>query len=101
MRSRKARTRSPNRLKELTFIEMQFAAMNTMSLHPMSSKTAAARIEAPPFREDAAGAVRVGDSRVLLELVIRAFQDGATLETIVQRYSTMALAALSRSPLSR
>ncbi len=47
--------------------------------------------EAPPLREDVAGAVRVGDSRVLLELVIRAFQDGATPETIVQRYSTLAL----------
>ncbi len=44
-----------------------------------------------PIREDAAGALRVGDSRVLLELVIRAFQDGATPETIVQRYSTLTL----------
>ena len=47
--------------------------------------------EAPPLREDAAGAIRVGDSRVLLELVVQAFQDGATPETIVQRYSTLAL----------
>src|SRR5438309_11437548 len=47
--------------------------------------------EAPPLHEDADGALRVGDSRVLLELVIRAFQDGATPETIVQRYSTLAL----------
>jgi uncharacterized protein (DUF433 family) len=44
-----------------------------------------------PIREDAAGALRVGDSRILLELVIRAFQDGATPETIVQRYSTLTL----------
>lgn len=43
--------------------------------------------EAPPLREDATGALRVGNSRVLLELVVRAFQDGATPETIVQRYS--------------
>ena len=50
-----------------------------------------AQAEAPPLREDAAGALRVGASRVLLELVIRAFQDGATPETIVQRYSTLAL----------
>jgi uncharacterized protein (DUF433 family) len=50
-----------------------------------------ARAEAPPLREDATGALRVGASRVLLELVIRAFQDGATPETIVQRYSTLAL----------
>lgn len=50
-----------------------------------------AQAEAPPLHEDAAGAVRVGDSRALLELVIRAFQDGATPEAIVQRYSTLAL----------
>jgi uncharacterized protein (DUF433 family) len=50
------------------------------------------RAEAPPLREDASGALRVGNSRVLLDLVIRAFQDGATPETIVQRYPTLALA---------
>lgn len=48
--------------------------------------------EAPPLHEDAAGALRVGGSRVLLELVIRAFQDGATPEAIVHRYDTLALA---------
>ena len=47
--------------------------------------------EVPPVHEDSAGALRVGDSRVLLELVIRAFQDGATPETIGQRYSTLTL----------
>lgn len=49
------------------------------------------QIESPPFREDASGAVRIGESRVLLELVIRAFQDGATPEAITQRYSTASL----------
>ncbi len=49
------------------------------------------RAEAPPLREEATGALRVGHSRVLLELVIRAFQDGATPETIVQRYATLPL----------
>ncbi|PSB33427.1 hypothetical protein C7B69_06540 [filamentous cyanobacterium Phorm 46] len=48
-------------------------------------------VEAPPFREDTTGAIRVGNSRVLLELVIRAFQDGASPESIVQRYSTVSL----------
>ncbi|WP_193197486.1 DUF433 domain-containing protein [Nostoc sp. MG11] len=47
--------------------------------------------EMPPLREDAKGAIRVGNSRVLLELVIRAFQDGASPESIVQRYSTLPL----------
>jgi uncharacterized protein (DUF433 family) len=47
--------------------------------------------EAPPLLEDSSGALRVGQSRVLLELVIRAFQDGATPEAIVQRYPTTTL----------
>lgn len=48
--------------------------------------------EAPPLRRDASGALRVGNSRVLLELVIRAFEDGATPETIAQQYPTTTLA---------
>lgn len=48
--------------------------------------------ETPPLRRDASGALRVGRSRVLLELVIRAFQDGATPEVIAQRYPSAALA---------
>lgn len=47
--------------------------------------------EMPPLHEDTTGAIRVGNSRVLLELVIRAFQDGASPETIVGRYSTLSL----------
>ncbi|MFO1433282.1 MAG: DUF433 domain-containing protein [Candidatus Competibacteraceae bacterium] len=47
--------------------------------------------EAPPLRQDSKGALRVGTSRVLLELIIRAFQDGATPEAIVQRYPTTTL----------
>lgn len=47
--------------------------------------------EPPPLRKESSGAIRVGASRVLLELVVEAFQDGATPETIVQRYSTLAL----------
>ena len=34
--------------------------------------------EAPPLSEDATGALRIGNSRVLLEIVVRAFQGGAT-----------------------
>jgi len=50
-----------------------------------------AQAEPPPLREDESGALRVGDSRVLVELVIHGFQDGATPETIVQRYPTASL----------
>lgn len=48
--------------------------------------------EAPPLGKDSTGGLRVGNSRVLLELVLRAFEDGATPETIVQRYPTLSLA---------
>jgi uncharacterized protein (DUF433 family) len=50
------------------------------------------RTETPPLRLDSSGALRVGESRVLLELVIQEFQDGATAEAIVQRYPTTTLA---------
>ena len=42
--------------------------------------------------EDADGALRIGASRVLLEIVIRDFQDGGTPEMIVQEYPTVTLA---------
>ena len=45
-----------------------------------------------PLREDPAGVLRVGDTRVLLEVVVHAFQCGATPETIVQSYDTLSLA---------
>lgn len=48
--------------------------------------------EAPPLHRDTSGALRVGNSRVLLELVIHSFEDGATPETIAQQYSTTTLA---------
>jgi hypothetical protein len=45
-----------------------------------------------PLREESSGVIRVGTSRVLLELVIRAFKAGATPEAIVQSYDTLNLA---------
>ena len=45
-----------------------------------------------PLREDPPGVFRVGASRVLLELVLRAFKAGRTPEAIVQSYDTLNLA---------
>lgn len=50
------------------------------------------RSDTPPLRQDDSGAIRIGKTQVLLELVIRAFEDGATPEAIVQRYPTTTLA---------
>jgi hypothetical protein len=46
---------------------------------------------AVPLWEDPPGAFRVGKSRVLLELVLRAFQRGESPEGIVRSYRTLAL----------
>ena len=43
------------------------------------------------LREDISGSLRIGQTRVLVELVLWAFQDGATPEAIVQRYPTLSL----------
>ena len=47
--------------------------------------------ETVPIREDEAGALRVGETRVLVDLVVNAFDDGAMPEEIAQRYSTLHL----------
>ncbi len=44
-----------------------------------------------PLYEDPPGVFRVGKSRVLLELVIHAFQRGETPEGIVQSFDTLSL----------
>lgn len=45
-----------------------------------------------PLETDADDVVRVGKTRVTLDTVIGAFQDGATAEEIVQRYTSLKLA---------
>jgi uncharacterized protein (DUF433 family) len=45
-----------------------------------------------PLFDDGQGGLRVTGTRVLLERVIHAFEDGATPEGIVQRYDTLELA---------
>jgi uncharacterized protein (DUF433 family) len=47
---------------------------------------------AVPLREEPAGVLRIGKSRVLLELVLHAFKAGATPEAIVQSYDTLNIA---------
>lgn len=44
-----------------------------------------------PLRTDEQGIVRVGDTRVRFELVIRAYLQGHTPEEIVRQYTTLPL----------
>lgn len=58
--------------------------MTTLDFEPLTV--------AVPLREEPSGVLRVGKSRVLLELVLHAFKAGATPEAIVQSYDTLKLA---------
>lgn len=48
--------------------------------------------EAPPLAMDEHGAVRVGGTRVLLDLIVHAFDDGASAEEVVESYPSLTLA---------
>src|SRR5436305_7755917 len=46
----------------------------------------------PPLRADAGGTVRVGGSRVRLDLVVEQYENGMTPEDMVRAYDTLDLA---------
>lgn len=48
--------------------------------------------EPPPLHRDQTGAVRVGGTRVTLDIVVGAWDDGADAEEIAARYDVLALA---------
>lgn len=45
-----------------------------------------------PFRVDSGGAVRVGNSRITLDLLVSQYENGMTPEDIVRAYDTLELA---------
>lgn len=48
--------------------------------------------QAPPLQVDGDGVIRVGNTRVTLDSVVKAFRNGATAEEICQQFSSIALA---------
>lgn len=48
--------------------------------------------DVPPIRIDEGGAVRVGNSRISLDVVVEQYENGATPEDMVRAYDTLALA---------
>jgi uncharacterized protein (DUF433 family) len=46
----------------------------------------------PPLRVDEGGAVRVGDTRITLDLVVEQYENGMPPEDMVRAYNTLALA---------
>jgi len=63
-------------------------------VHGMSTKAQAEleQIETIPLATGADGAIRVGGTRVTLDTVAEAFEQGATAEEIVQQYPSLSLA---------
>lgn len=50
------------------------------------------QIEPVPLHDDGRGGLRVGQTRVHLEFVVEAFEQGSSPEQIVEMYSTLELA---------
>lgn len=57
-----------------------------------TSRGFALRTDLPPLRVDEGGAVRVGSSRVGLDLVVEQYENGMTPEDMVRAYDTLNLA---------
>jgi uncharacterized protein (DUF433 family) len=49
-------------------------------------------VQTVPLKADAGGAIRVGDTRVTLDTVVHAFEQGHTAEEIVSHYPALGLA---------
>ena len=48
--------------------------------------------EPPPLRVDEGGAVRIGNSRISLDVVVKQYENGMTPEDLVRAYDSLALA---------
>src|SRR5215212_2009538 len=48
--------------------------------------------EMPPLRVDQGGVVRLGKSRISLDLIVEQYQNGMTPEAMVRAYDTLVLA---------
>jgi uncharacterized protein (DUF433 family) len=49
------------------------------------------QLTSPPFRWDEAGGIRIGSSRVTLDSLLAAYQNGSTPEEIAIQYSVLSL----------
>jgi uncharacterized protein (DUF433 family) len=72
-----------------------FAVQKAMNARPKDEEKQimlTVQAEPAPLRTDEHGVIRVGESQVLLDVVIREFHNGACPEDIVSGYSTLELA---------
>src|SRR5262249_18416933 len=72
-----------NSVQSRRFTGLEHRDMTTVDLEPLTVPV--------PLREDPPGVLRVGTSRVLLELVIHAYQRGDSPREIVEMYPSLVL----------
>jgi uncharacterized protein (DUF433 family) len=78
----------------LATAEPEYGLMNEPEPQPVNgpAESLPLHAEPPPLRVDEGGAVRVGRSRVSLDLVVEQYENGMTPEDMVRAYDTLALA---------
>ena len=64
---------------------MSIEATTTAATLPLHADT-------PPIRSEHGGTMRVGDSRISLDLIVELYENGATPEEMVRAYDTLVLA---------
>jgi uncharacterized protein (DUF433 family) len=63
-----------------------------MDEHELNGLPVPFQAEFPPLRVDEGGAIRVGSSRISLDLVVEQYENGMTPEDMVRAYDTLVLA---------
>lgn len=47
------------------------------------------RTDAPPLRNDPDGTIRVGNSRIVIDVIVEAYRDGSSAEEIAEMYPVL------------
>src|SRR5437899_11760351 len=63
-----------------------------MDEHELNGLSLPLQADPPPLRVDEGGAVRVGKTRISLDLVVEQYENGMTPEDMVRAYDTLVLA---------
>jgi uncharacterized protein (DUF433 family) len=70
---------------------MEYWDMNEAAVKEGSVETLPLQADFPPLRVDEGGVVRVGQTRVSLDLVVEQYENGMTPEELVRAYDTLPL----------
>jgi uncharacterized protein (DUF433 family) len=63
-----------------------------MAAHDLNGLPLPVQADLPPLRLDEGGAIRIGKTRITLDLVVEQYENGMTPEDMVRAYDTLVLA---------